>query len=170
MQHKTSLIILFKRYFMKLFIIGLGSNIGEREQIIMQAIALIGERIGTVEAQSSMYQTQAEGFDSDNLFVNAVITVRSTLEPHEVLSRTHQIELDLGCSTHRNDDGTYCDRSLDIDLIACDDIVCCDETLTLPHPRMHVRNFVLDPLCEIAPQWIHPTLHRTATQLREDIK
>lgn len=170
MQHKTSLIILFKRYFMKLFIIGLGSNIGEREQIIMQAIALIGERIGTVEAQSSLYQTQAEGFESDNLFVNAVITVHSTLEPHEVLSRTHQIELDLGCSTHRNDDGTYCDRSLDIDLIACDDIVCCDEILTLPHPRMHLRNFVLDPLCEIAPQWIHPTLHRTATQLREDIK
>ena len=138
---------------MKLFIIGLGSNIGEREQIIMQAIALIGERIGTVEARSSMYQTQADGFESDNLFVNAVITVRSALEPHEVLLRTHQIELDLGCSTHRNADGSY-----------------CDDTLTLPHPRMHLRNFVLDPLCEIAPQWLHPTLHRTATQLRDNIK
>lgn len=155
---------------MKLFIIGLGSNIGKREQIIMQAIALIGDRIGTVEARSSMYQTQAEGFESDNLFMNAVITVRSALEPHEVLSRTHQIELDLGCSTHRNADGSYCDRSLDIDLIACDDMVCHDDTLTLPHPRMHQRRFVLDPLCEIAPRWMHPILHRTATQLRDNIE
>lgn len=154
---------------MKLFIIGLGSNIGKREQIIMQAIALIGERVGTVEAQSSMYQTQAEGFESDNLFMNAVITVRSALEPHEALSRTHQIELDLGCSTHRNADGSYCDRSLDIDLIACDDIVCHDDTLTLPHPRMHQRSFVLEPLCEIAPQWLHPILHRTASELLAEI-
>ena len=154
---------------MKLFIIGLGSNIGEREQIIMQAIALIGERIGTVEARSSMYQTQAEGFESDNLFMNAVITVRSALEPHEVLSRTHQIELDLGCSTHRNADGSYCDRSLDIDLIACDDLVCHDETLILPHPRMHQRSFVLAPMCEIAPRWMHPILHRTASELLDDI-
>lgn len=154
---------------MKLFIIGLGSNIGKREQIIMQAIALIGERIGTVEARSSMYETRADGFESDNLFMNAVITVRSALEPHEVLSRTHQIELDLGCSTHRNADGSYCDRSLDIDLIACDDMVCHDDTLTLPHPRMHQRSFVLDPLCEIAPQWMHPLLHRTASELLAEI-
>ncbi len=154
---------------MKLFIIGLGSNIGKREQIIMQAIALIGERVGTVEAQSSMYETRADGFESDNLFMNAVITVRSALEPHEVLSRTHQIELDLGCSTHRNADGSYCDRSLDIDLIACDDIVCHDDTLTLPHPRMHQRSFVLEPLCEIAPQWLHPILHRTASELLAEI-
>ena len=127
---------------MKLFYIGLGSNIGEREHIIKQAIALIGERIGIVEARSSMYQTQADGFVSDNLFMNAVISVRSALEPHEVLLRTHQIEVEMGCSTHRNADGTYCDRLLDIDLIACDDMVCCDDILTLPHPRMHLRNFV----------------------------
>lgn len=154
---------------MKLFYIGLGSNIGEKEHIIKQAIALIGERIGIVEARSSMYQTQADGFVSDNLFMNAVISVRSALEPHEVLLRTHQIEVEMGCSTHRNADGTYCDRLLDIDLIACDDIVCCDDILTLPHPRMHLRNFVLDPLCEIAPQWEHPILHCTASQLRNEI-
>ena len=154
---------------MKLFIIGLGSNIGEREQILMQAIALIGERIGEMVACSSMYETRADGFESDNLFMNAVIIVRSALEPHEVLSRTHQIELDLGCSTHRNADGSYCDRSLDIDLIACDDLMCHDETLILPHPRMHMRRFVLEPLCEIAPRWMHPILHRTAFELLAEI-
>ena len=154
---------------MKLFIIGLGSNIGEREQILIQAIALIGERIGTVEARSSMYQTQADGFESDNLFMNAVIIVRSTMMPHDVLAATHRIELDLGCTTHRNADGSYCDRSLDIDLIACDDIVCHDKVLTLPHPRMHMRRFVLEPLCEIAPRWMHPILHRTAFELLAEI-
>ena len=116
-----------------------------------------------------MYETRADGFESDNLFMNAVIIVRSALEPHEVLSRTHQIELDLGCSTHRNADGSYCDRSLDIDLIACDDLMCHDETLILPHPRMHMRRFVLEPLCEIAPRWMHPILHRTAFELLAEI-
>ena len=110
---------------MKLFYIGLGSNIGEREQILMQAIALIGERIGKMVACSSMYETCA--------------------------------------------DGSYCDRSLDIDLIACDDLVCHDETLILPHPRMHMRRFVLEPLCEIAPRWMHPILHRTASELLAEI-
>ena len=154
---------------MKLFIIGLGSNIGEREQIIMQAIALIGERIGEMVACSSMYETRADGFESDNLFMNAVIIVRSTMMPHDVLAATHRIELDLGCTTHRNADGSYCDRSLDIDLIACDDLVCHDETLILPHPRMHMRRFVLEPLCEIAPRWMHPILHRTASELLAEI-
>ena len=154
---------------MKLFYIGLGSNIGEKEQILMQAIALIGERIGEVVARSSMYETRADGFVSDNLFMNAVIAVRSTMTPHDVLATTHRIELDLGCTTHRNADGSYCDRSLDIDLIACDDIVCNDEVLTLPHPRMHLRRFVLAPLCEIAPSWVHPILHRTACELLAEI-
>ena len=150
---------------MKLFYIGLGSNIGKREQIIMQAIALINDRIGHVLARSSMYETTAEGFVSDNLFMNAVVAVDSNYSPHEVLSMTHAIEIELGCTTHRNADGTYCDRSLDIDLIACDDIVCDDELLILPHPRMHQRLFVLEPMCEIAPDWVHPIQHRTTREL-----
>ena len=142
---------------MKLFYIGLGSNIGNRELILKQAIDLLSERIGVVEACSSMYETQADGFDSDNLFMNAVVAVRSTMSPHELLSETHRIEIDLGCTT---------DRSLDIYIIACEDMVCNDDLLVLPHPRMHQRLFVLAPLCEIAPQWEHPILHLTAEQLR----
>ncbi len=166
MQHKTSRTAYYNRCFMKLFYIGFGSNIGNRELILKQAIDLLSERIGVVEACSSMYETQADGFDSDNLFMNAVVAVRSTMSPHELLSETHRIEIDLGCTTHRNADGTYCDRSLDIDIIACEDMVCNDDLLVLPHPRMHQRLFVLAPLCEIAPQWVHPILHLTAAQLR----
>lgn len=154
---------------MKLFYLSLGSNIGQREHIIRQATALIGERIGNIEATSSMYETEAQGYESDNLFINCVIAVRSTLSPHTLLHKTHQIEIDLGCPTHRHPDGSYCDRSIDIDIIACEAMICNDATLTLPHPRMHLRQFVLAPLCEIAPGWTHPTLQRTAAQLLEAI-
>lgn len=154
---------------MKLFFIGLGSNIGERELLLSQAIAMVGERVGNVEATSSMYETEPDGFSSELRFMNAVIAVRSGYSPHEVLRLTHEIELDLGCATHRNPDGSYCDRSLDIDLIACELTVCDDNTLTLPHPRMHLRSFVLDPLCEIAPDWVHPILHKSVRELRNEL-
>ena len=169
MQQQIGSTTQYNAIFMKLFYISLGSNIGKREHIMQQAIAMMGERIGTIEASSSMYETKADGYESDNLFMNCVIALRSTLEPHTLLQQTHQIEIDLGCTTHRNADGSYCDRSIDIDLIACEDTVCNDNILTLPHPRMHTRMFVLQPLCEIAPQWMHPILHRTASQLLDEI-
>lgn len=154
---------------MQSYYLGLGSNIGERESLLSQAIALIGERVGEVVACSSMYETEADGFTSENRFMNAVVAVSSYRTPHDVLRLTHEIELDLGCTTHRNPDGSYCDRTLDIDLIACDDVVCDDDTLTLPHPRMHLRSFVLDPLCEIAPHWVHPILRKSAQALRSEL-
>lgn len=155
---------------MKLFYIGLGSNIGEREQSIRAAIELMKERVGSIESCSSMYETKADGFESDHLFMNAVVVIRSELSPHIMLQALQQIERDLGCYAHRNSDGSYCDRSLDLDIIACDNLVCNDETLTLPHPRMHLREFVLAPLCEIAPEWKHPILQLTATQLLQELK
>ena len=135
----------------------------------MQAIALIGQRAGEVVAQASLYESEPQGFISDNIFVNTVIAVKSALSPHEMLGITHQIELDMGCNTHRNADGSYCDRSLDIDIIACEDMICNDETLILPHPRMHERLFVLEPLCEIAPDWVHPILHRSVLNMRNKL-
>ena len=151
---------------MKLFFLSLGSNMGDREAIMKQAVALMGERLGEVVACSSFYQTVAQGYASDNLFMNAVVALRSDLSPHALLAATQQIEHDLGCDRHRNDDGTYCDRLLDIDMVACEDMVCNDALLILPHPRMHERLFVLDPLCEITSEWKHPLLQLTANEMR----
>ena len=152
---------------MKLFFMGLGSNMGDSKSIIEQAVAMMGERLGEVVACSSFYQSVAQGYTSDNLYINAVVALRSDLQPHALLAATQQIERDMGCDRHRNDDGTYCDRLLDIDMIACDDMVCNDATLILPHPRMHERLFVLEPMCEIAAEWQHPLLHLTADELRQ---
>lgn len=154
---------------MKLFFLSLGSNIGERINYINNAIALIQETIGNIAATSSLYETAAIGYESDSLFINAVVAVHSNMSAHEMLDATHKIETELGCYTHRNADGSYCDRTIDIDIVACDDMVCNDARLVIPHPRMHLRRFVLDPLCEIAPNWRHPLLNRTACELRNEL-
>lgn len=154
---------------MKLFLIALGSNIGERKSYIMNAIAELSIRAGEIEAVSSLYETHPEGFDSQHSFLNAAIALRSNLSPAEMIETTRNIEHALGSLTHRNPDGSYCDRTIDIDIIACDDIILQTEELTIPHPRMHLRRFVLDPLCEIAPQWIHPLLHESVTALRDKL-
>lgn len=154
---------------MKLFLIALGSNIGERKSYIMNAIAELSIRAGEIEAVSSLYETHPEGFDSQHSFLNAAIALRSNLSPTEMIETTRNIEYALGSLTHRNPDGSYRDRTIDIDIIACDDIILQTEELTIPHPRMHLRRFVLDPLCEIAPQWIHPLLHESVTALRDKL-
>lgn len=155
--------------FMRVYYIGLGSNIGEKKCCLQDAIDMMGQRVGKIVAVSSFYETEAEGFVSENRFVNAVAEVHSTMTPHEVLLLLQQIERDMGCYAHRNEDGTYCDRMIDLDIIACDDVVCDDDILTLPHPRMHQRRFVLEPLCEIAPEWIHPHLHLSAIVLLQKL-
>lgn len=154
---------------MKLFLIALGSNIGEKKSYIMHAIAELCIRAGEIEAVSSLYETAPEGFDSPHPFLNAAVALRSNLSPSEMLATTREIEHSLGSLAHRNPDGSYCDRSIDIDIIACDDMILQTDELIIPHPRMHLRRFVLDPLCEIAPQWIHPLLHESVTALRDKL-
>lgn len=154
---------------MKLFLIALGSNIGERKSYIVHAIAELCIRAGEIEAVSSLYETTPEGFNSPHPFLNAAVALRSNLSPAEMLVTTREIEHSLGSLTHRNPDGSYRDRSIDIDIIACDDMILQTDELIIPHPRMHLRRFVLDPLCEIAPQWIHPLLHESVTALRDKL-
>jgi 2-amino-4-hydroxy-6-hydroxymethyldihydropteridine diphosphokinase len=86
-----------------------------------------------------------------------------------MLTITQRIERELGSASHRNADGSYCDRLVDIDIIAVDDIVVNTPTLTIPHPLMHKREFVLAPMAELAPQWIHPTLHKSVAELINEL-
>ena len=133
--------------------IALGSNLGDRAQNINEAIRLIGERVGTVADQSSLIESEPWGFSSENTFLNAAIHVETTLSPHEVLAATQKIERELGKTavhaTRRSLLPVYKDRPIDIDILLYDDLHLSEPELTLPHPLMHERPFVMQPLREI---------------------
>jgi 2-amino-4-hydroxy-6-hydroxymethyldihydropteridine diphosphokinase len=131
-------------------LLALGGNIGEVRQTFDRAVAMLddGKTIRLI-ARSSDYRTPPWGVTDQPPFINAVIAVATTLSPHDLLTRALEVERALGrdrsCERH------WGPRTIDIDLIAYDDVVLSDATLTLPHPRLFERGFVLLPLLEIAP-------------------
>ncbi|MBQ5838571.1 MAG: 2-amino-4-hydroxy-6-hydroxymethyldihydropteridine diphosphokinase [Bacteroidaceae bacterium] len=132
--------------------LSLGSNLGDRETNIRQALALIDERVGSVYRVSSSIETDPVGFQSSNKFINVVCLVHTMMSPMACLRETQKIETELGRTQKSiNPDGslTYKDRLIDIDLLTYDQLVLNTPELTLPHPRMHERDFVLIPLREI---------------------
>lgn len=136
--------------------ISLGSNLGHRRETIEQALHLLDGTVGQLVRCSSLYETRPVGFRSDNLFLNAVALFTTTItNPHKLLRLTNGIEKELG-RKRKSKRGCYDDRIIDIDLLLLDRVEVDDEKLTLPHPRMSERRFVLEPLCEIAPELVHP--------------
>lgn len=144
--------------------LSLGSNMGHREAILLQAIAQIEEQIGTVLSQSALYDTEPWGFQSPHRFLNAALCCQTTLTPLQVLDAIQHIERQLG-RLHKSHDGHYQDRPIDIDILLYDDLILHTPRLIVPHPLMHLRTFVLEPLCQIAPQLVHPQLGLTMQQL-----
>ena len=126
----------------------LGSNLGDKEGNIREAIKRIGELIGEVDRQSTLLATKPWGFESDNTFVNAAIRCTTSLSPFEILNITQDIERAMG-RTHKSVDGQYHDRIIDIDILIYDDLHITTPQLTLPHPLMKERDFVMIPLKEI---------------------
>lgn len=128
--------------------LGLGSNLGERERYVAEAVARIGERVGQVVRQSSLYVTEPWGFRSVHPFVNAVVCCQTSLTPRQLLCATQQIERELG-RRHKSHDGAYEDRTIDIDILLYDDLRVDEPDLQIPHPLMYEREFVMQPLREI---------------------
>lgn len=126
----------------------IGSNIGNRKRLVREAIALLNERVGEVERQSSLYETEPWGFDSPNKFINACVCCVTTLSPHQLLAITQHIERELG-RTEKTRDGEYHDRIIDIDILLYDDLCVNSPNLVVPHPHMYERAFVMTPLREI---------------------
>ena len=126
----------------------LGSNLGDKEGNIREAISRIGELIGEVDRQSTLLATEPWGFESDNTFVNAALRCTTSLSPFEILNITQNIERAMG-RTLKSVDGQYHDRIIDIDILIYDDLHITTPQLTLPHPLMKERDFVMIPLKEI---------------------
>ena len=196
-----------------MIILSIGTNIGDRERNIENAVKALGE-IGKVSAVSPIYTSEPWGFESENGFYNIALILESELSPLDLLRETQRIEKELGRTAKTTTE--YADRVIDIDIIDYDgQIITISQQssvishqssiepprptdtppktggeyldqqstllyrrnilrlyhqrslLTLPHPLMHLRNFVLYPLADIAPAWVHPILKLTAQELKE---
>ncbi len=134
--------------------LGLGSNLGNKEENLNKALVKLAEKIGEIIKCSSFYVSEPWGYQSENTFLNSVVHLKTKLLPEEVLSRINEIEKILG-RTAKSSSG-YADRIIDIDILLFDDLILEADNLKIPHPHIAERNFVLIPLVEIAPDIKNP--------------
>jgi 2-amino-4-hydroxy-6-hydroxymethyldihydropteridine diphosphokinase len=140
----------------------LGSNLGEREVVIDRAIHLIAEEIGQIVCKSSVYETEPWGKIDQPGFLNVALEVKTSLTAIEVLERALQIEAKLGRVRFER----WGSRIIDIDVIFYNqDVIHIEDRLRVPHPELQNRRFVLEPLMEIAPDFVHPQLNKTVNEL-----
>ena len=147
--------------------IGLGSNLGDRGANLQKAITEIAEKAGVFSAISSVYETEPWGFQSNNRFLNQVVCIDTHLSPSALLQECQDIEKTLGRNNKTQDH--FEDRTIDIDLLLYEDLIIESRELTLPHPHLHTRMFVLQGLYEIAPDLIHPKLKQSISYLYDKL-
>ena len=148
--------------------LNIGSNLGNRRLNISKAIREIEREFGAFEL-SHIVESDPQGFDSTNSFLNIGMRIVSDLPPLDVLKRLQSIEKSLSSVAHRNQDNTYKDRELDIDIVAIDDLIIDSEALTVPHPKLSERIFFLGPLNELAPGWRDPRTGKNPTEMLADL-
>lgn len=142
--------------------LSLGSNIGDRASYLAQSVDEISIHIGLIIKQSALYETAAWGFVSQ-AFLNQVIFVKTSLSPDNLMDNCLEIERKLG--RQRVSDSGYAPRVIDIDVLFYNNLVYSSPSIQVPHPLLHERRFVLVPFCEIAPEFIHPVLHKSVIEL-----
>jgi 2-amino-4-hydroxy-6-hydroxymethyldihydropteridine diphosphokinase len=140
-----------------------GGNLDNTAEKFERLFSLLQSRVGEIVRKSSYYQSEAWGFESENLFINIALCLQTELSPFELLQETQSIEKELGRTEKTTT--SYQDRMMDIDIIFYDNLVMKTDTLEIPHPKMHLREFVLVPLNEICPKFVHPVLQESVEQL-----
>jgi deoxyguanosine kinase len=152
---------------MAIVYLSLGTNIGNRQANLADAVNKICKTIGEVREKSGIYETGSWGFESDN-FLNQVIEVETAINPHSLIADCLQIEKVMG--RDRSNKTGYSPRIIDIDILFYDDLIVQEENLVIPHPHIQERKFILIPLNEIIPDYIHPVLQKTISRLLHDCK
>ena len=150
--------------------LSLGSNKGDRIGFVQQATSLLNASDGiSLIRTSAFYESEPWGMDSKNWFVNAVVEIKTTLSPQELLTQCQRIETQLG-RKRLDDTKEYQDRTIDIDILFYNKEIVNDENLTIPHKFLHLRASTLVPLLELIPNFEHPLLHKTIAQLHDDLE
>lgn len=144
----------------------LGSNLGEREQLISLAITNISDQLGTIISQSKIYESTPWRVDGQKNYLNQIIEIKTELSADKILELVYNIENDLG----RVRIEKWGERLIDIDIIFFNNDIIETPKLCIPHKHMHERNFVLEPLNEIAPEFVHPKYNKTISELFKESK
>ncbi|MBN2729589.1 MAG: 2-amino-4-hydroxy-6-hydroxymethyldihydropteridine diphosphokinase [Bacteroidales bacterium] len=144
--------------------LGIGANIENRMVSIMKTINLLEEKCGFILKTSNIYESDAWGFESKNSFLNLCIKMETILNIPTLLSECNAIEKEIG-RKKKSTDEQYSDRIIDIDILYFNNEIIEEKNLIIPHPKMHERRFVLQPLHDIAPDFIHPLLKKSTVEL-----
>ena len=152
---------------MNVAFLGIGTNLGDKENNLSAAIAGIEEKIGKIVKSSSVYATESWGFKTEDEFLNMVLKVETNLIPSELIRRIQMLEASSG---RVRSEKQYSSRVIDIDILFYDDLVINEKSLKITHPLLHGRKFVLVPLCEIEAEMIHPVLNKTIASLLKSCK
>ncbi len=152
---------------MKTVYLGIGTNLGDREENLRQAITLIEEHIGIIIRVSSVYETEPWGFKSETNFLNIVVMAETKLSPSGLLGRILMIEAMMG---RLREGKAYMPRVIDIDILFFGSRIFENKVLTIPHPKIQDRKFVLIPLSEIAGELVHPVFKKSIQELLRECK
>lgn len=146
----------------------LGSNLGNRQLLVNQACKMIEERCGKIVARSRLYESEPWGFKSEHWFLNQVVEINTSLTPDELMDTLLAIEKELGRDRSTPHEG-YVSRPMDLDILYWNDgLIADNQHVIVPHPRLHLRRFTLLPLCDVAPDYVHPILKKTNRQLLDE--
>lgn len=148
--------------------LGLGTNLGNKEAHLQYALEKISVSIGYIKSSSAVYQSEAWGYQSDNRFLNMVVCTDTELAPDVLLNRCKSIEQSAGRKNKKNEG--YADRVLDVDILYYDALILRQAKLSIPHPLIAERRFVLQPLCDIASTFVDPVQGTTVNELLSKCK